>query len=440
MTALPLSLGEILVGAAAQTKPLRCCLLGIVLALVFIFTFTAGADAAELVKGEVRVENERGFTRLVFRLEEAVDAQVRLSGAILVITFKRPVAISVDRLNAGAPDYISAARRDPDGSGIRIALARKIKINSIPAAERLYVDLLPENWTGMLPGLPQEVVDELASRAREAERQLHKQRLTAKKQVTPTIRVKVVKLPTFMRYIFDMPERASVVPERVDGKLVLNFDQQIKWDMADAVATLPGTLESIGAEIDFDSVAVVFNLIGTPGVRSFREDRSIVVDIGIGDGAAKPDAGRGAVNKMTESEPGPAISPPETVPPKDAPVIKDAPAPSAKPTLPPAAANAPAVVAPSKMAAMSAPPKPEPEPAPKVAAMEPPAHAAVMANAPAVAAPPKMAAMSAPPKPEPESAPKISAMAPPPEIPAAAFNKSAIKAITNVKAVKSPTT
>ena len=35
---------------------------------------------------------------------------------------------------------------------IRIALARKVKFNSIPAAERLYVDLLPETWSEGMPG------------------------------------------------------------------------------------------------------------------------------------------------------------------------------------------------------------------------------------------------------------------------------------------------
>ena len=151
------------------------------------------------------------------------------------------------------PSYISAARRDPDGTAIRIALARKVKVNLIAAAERLYVDLLPDTWKGMMPGLPQEVVDELSRRAREAERQLHQQRLAAKQKKPATIRVKVASQPTFTRYVFEMPDTANVVPERADGKLTLNFDQPIKWDLADAKAALPPTLESIEAETDFDS-------------------------------------------------------------------------------------------------------------------------------------------------------------------------------------------
>src|ERR1035437_1351497 len=109
----------------------------------------------------------------------------------MVVTFKKPVAIAVDRLNAAASDYISAARLAPDGISIRIARARKIKVNSMPAAERLYIDLLPEAWSGLLPGLPREVIEELANRALAAESQLRKQRFTAKTQKPSAIRVKV---------------------------------------------------------------------------------------------------------------------------------------------------------------------------------------------------------------------------------------------------------
>ena len=51
-----------------------------------------------------------------------------------------------------AAGYVSAARRDPDGKGIRIALARKVTMNSMAAGERLFVDLLPDTWTGLAPG------------------------------------------------------------------------------------------------------------------------------------------------------------------------------------------------------------------------------------------------------------------------------------------------
>ena len=236
-----------------------------------------------------------GFVRLMFQFDEAVEATARVSGAIIVITFNKPVSVAVERLNVNAPEFISAARRDPDGSAIRLALTRKVKVNTIAAAEQLYVDLLPETWEGPMPGLPQEVIDGLVRRAREAERQLHKQQAEEKNKKPPLVRVKVASQPTFIRYVFAMPGTVNVVPERADGRLTLNFDQQVNWDMADAKASLPPTLKSIEAEIELDSVAVVFSLNGTPEVRVFREDRNIVVDIGL-DGAKPKQADEGGAH------------------------------------------------------------------------------------------------------------------------------------------------
>ena len=272
---------------------------GYAVALALLSAIAAApARAEDAVKGDVKVVNEADFTRLVFRLDEIVDSKTRLSGNILVIEFKKPVGVVVDRINAGAPTVISAARRDPDGKAVRIALARKVTVNAIPAAERLFVDLLPEPWTGQLPGLPQEVVDELANRTRAAEAQLNKQRLAPKLTSTPTVRVKVAKLPTFMRYVFDMPKDITINPERADGRLLLHFDKPVKWDLADVKATLPPTLESVDAEADFDSVTVVLTLNGTPDVHSFYEDRSFVVDVGLTGEAEKPMAEEGGSAKM----------------------------------------------------------------------------------------------------------------------------------------------
>ena len=103
-------------------------------------------------------------------------------------------------------------------------------------------------------------------------------------------RVRVANQPTFVRYVFDLPNQVNAMPERGDGKLTINFDQQIKWYLADAKATLPSTLESIEAETDFGSAAVIFTMNGAPDVRTFREDGSIVVDVGTGQALAGPSA------------------------------------------------------------------------------------------------------------------------------------------------------
>jgi hypothetical protein len=282
--------------------------------------FGGRAQAETRVKGEVKVTTDGGFARLAFRFEKEMPATVNLNYPIVVVTFKAPVAIALDPLSSGAADYISAARLDPDGTAIRIALKRQIKLNVTPIAEQLYVDLLPANWSGVMPGLPSDVVLELANRALEAERQLRLQRVTPKEKKPQEFRVKVATQPTFIRYVFAMPDMANVVPENAGGKLTLDFDQAIKWDLADARAGLPPTLRSIDSDIADDSTTVTFAFIGAPQVRTFREDRSIVVDVDRE--GSKPKQATGEAAKLAPAAAaapaGPAIEPPETVPVKDA--------------------------------------------------------------------------------------------------------------------------
>ncbi|MFA6266491.1 MAG: tetratricopeptide repeat protein [Pseudolabrys sp.] len=314
--------------ARALSAAARVALALAVVALAGLCFGAGPARADEPVKGEVKAVGEAGYGRLVFKFEEPVDAKVRVAGAILVIELKRPVAVSVERLNSRLPDYISAARVDPDGKAIRIALSGRFRINPIPAADRLFIDLLPEPWVGMVPGLPQDVVDELAMRARAAELAARKQRAANKAEAMPPVRVNVVKLPTFMRYVFDLPPGVGATPELADGKYKLHFNKPVKWDLADVAATLPSTVKSAMAEAEFDGVAVVFTLNGAPETRAFREDKSFVVDIGLGADAAAPQAQAIPAMPVAAAAAPVAgqIAPPQTVPAKDdVPALKDAP-------------------------------------------------------------------------------------------------------------------
>src|SRR5262245_38220023 len=318
MTFLPFGLKRLLAHSPARARSAgrgRCARLGLLAALVLLAS-PLGARADDPIKGEVKAITDGGFVRLLFHFDQGVESNVRVSGAIIVINFKKPVAVAVEKLSSGASGLISVARRDPDGGAIRIALAQKVKVNTIAAAERLYVDLLPDNWKGPTPGLPQEVIDELVRRAREAESQLHQQKIADKQKKPPQVRVKVAAQPTFIRYTFTMPGTVNVVPERADGRVTLSFDQQVNWDLADAKASLPPTLKSVESEVDFDTVTVVFTLNGTPPVRTFREDRNVIVDIGL-DGATKPKPTEGSAKQPVVAEGSPAIAPPQTAPAKD---------------------------------------------------------------------------------------------------------------------------
>ncbi len=400
-----------------------------VLLLMAALIAAGAAKAADRVAGELSVITDQGFVRLIFRMDEEVEAKVRISGAIMVISFATPVNVAVDRMNASAPEFVSAARLDPDGKAVRIALARQVKVNSIPAAERLYVDLLPNTWQGVLPGLPQEVVDDLSRRTREAERLLRTQRLAGKQKQAPTIRVKVASQPTFIRYIFDLPDMVGVIPERADGKVTLNFDQQVKWDLADAKATMPPSLESIEAETDFASTAVIFTLNGSPEVRTFREDGSIVVDVGRNavkpSVAPKAQAPEGAVHGAATPEARPAIEPPETVPVKEA-AAAEPPKAASPPPLTDAPAPPPA--APAKVTQISPSPA-----APAPAAAAPKVASVATAPAPVAAAPAEPHAMAAAAPQAPEKMPAPAATAQPAPDPDAPVVATATRAGDNLR-------
>ena len=274
-----------LVSAHSWRTGRRNRLLLLFLGLALVLAGPTTSTAAPL-RGSVSAETTDGYARLVFVLSEDVDASARIAGNVLILTFAKPVAVSVDSLPAQAPSYISEARRDPDGRAVRFALSRKVTVNSMAAADKLFVDLLPDTWRGPPPGLPQDVVEELARLARDAERLEHLAHQKEKQKKLIPVPVHVASLPTFTRYVFDVPDQISVSADRAKERLTLTFDAPIPFDLSDAEAALPATIASIKAEVETDSALVRFSFVNAVDVRTFRDGKGYVVDILKGDAAA----------------------------------------------------------------------------------------------------------------------------------------------------------
>ncbi|WP_107345600.1 hypothetical protein [Rhodopseudomonas palustris] len=262
----------------------RLCLAGLLLLIAAALTI---APAAAQVRGEASFEAKGGYGRLLLKMAEDVDSDVATAGLIVVIRFKRPIDIPVDKLADSAPGYIGSARLDPDGYALRLALTRKLTVNAMAAGERLFVDLLPENWTGAPPGLPQDVVKELAERARAAERALKAQRATAEVKKRPPIRVRTSVQPTFVRYVFEVPSDVRVASTLTDRKLSVQFNTPLTFDLADAQLASPPGVASIAQNIDGGNSTVDFTLIGGADVHSFREEKNFIIDVGFQPGGAE---------------------------------------------------------------------------------------------------------------------------------------------------------
>ncbi len=231
------------------------------------------------MKAEATLVSAGGYARLVVKFAEDVTSEVVTAGSIIVIRFEQPVDVSVDGMAIGAPDYIGSVRRDPDGSAIRLSLSRKVTINTMTAGERLFVDLLPDSWKGPPPALPNEVVKELSERARAAERELRQQRATSDAKKKPPVRVRASVQPTFVRFVFEMPDGVGVSSVLNEQKLKLVFSKALTFDLADAKVSLPPNVSSITQKIEGETAAVELVMLGDVDVHSFREDKNYVIDV-----------------------------------------------------------------------------------------------------------------------------------------------------------------
>jgi tetratricopeptide (TPR) repeat protein len=250
------------------------------LLILVSLTLSDARGAPDLVRGEATFAAADGYARLVFKLAADVGTEVTAAGSILVIRFNRPVDIPVERLSEAVPDYVSSARRDPDGSAIRLSLVRRVRISTMAAGERIFVDMLPDGWKGPPPSLPMEVVRELAERARVAERALRLQRAEGEARKRPPIRVRALVQPTFVRFVFEMPDGVGASSVLNDQKLTVQFNAVLIFDLADAKVAAPPNVASINQKVDIAKTMVDIALIGDVDVHSFREERNYIIDVG----------------------------------------------------------------------------------------------------------------------------------------------------------------
>jgi tetratricopeptide (TPR) repeat protein len=247
--------------------------------LVVLIIASAAPSRAAPLKTSVTATVNGGYARLVFAASEYLDATARVAGNVLIISFKKPIDVSVDQVAEKAPEYIGAARRDPDGGAVRIALARAVTVKTIDAGEKFFVDLLPDTWSGAPPGLPQDVVDELTRRARAADEVLQRERQKAQQTKIEPVRVHVATQPTFTRYVFGISDKIAVSADRAKDRLILNFDTPLAFDLADAQAAMPNAIENISSELDEDSALVRFIFNTKVDLRTFRNENGYVVDV-----------------------------------------------------------------------------------------------------------------------------------------------------------------
>ncbi|HEY5798216.1 MAG TPA: hypothetical protein VIU82_24705 [Bosea sp. (in: a-proteobacteria)] len=231
--------------------------------------------ASATLRGDVM---QPGFGRLSLTFDEPTQTRIRVSNGVLVVAFGSSVKVDVAKIARELPAYVSIARVDPDGRGMRLALTRPFRTNLIEAGEKAFIDILPENWSGLLPGPPPEVIAEISERLRVAEARGREAARLAQEQ-RRTLGLRGATLPTLERLVFDAAPETTLTPELVDGALTLSFNQPMNVDAAAIRTALPEGVSLTSHEAGKTATTLVLSLPKDWQMRSFRDEDGLVVDL-----------------------------------------------------------------------------------------------------------------------------------------------------------------
>jgi tetratricopeptide (TPR) repeat protein len=237
-------------------------------------------------QGQLYVTQEDGYGRLILSfpgLDRLPSYKMRIENGVLSIEFGEQVSVILPDVGTTMSDYLSVARVDPDGRGLRMGLRKSFNFNRIEAGEKLFIDLLPTTWQGMPPALPQDVVDELAERARLAGIRAERERkASGVEELKPEASVRIGRNPTFLRLQFDwtVPTTAQYVQDGETGHIA--FEWPVGVDMRNLLADLPAEIVGVDSDVTPDGANVTLQLAKGVTPRFYENSsKQFVLDIDI---------------------------------------------------------------------------------------------------------------------------------------------------------------
>ena len=231
-----------------------------------------------------------GYARMILTFPTLPGYKVQVVSGVLVLEFDDAISTVLDDTTVKSPEFIVVGRRDPDGKALRFALAQNVRVNTMEAGEQLFIDLLPQNWQGVAPGLPPEVVAELARRAEAAEKAAEiEARRRALENSKYRLRIHVGQQPTFSRIVFDWGAKVGVKLSRKGNVITVAFDQLAKPPMGRLKSDPPRYVEAAKSYFDDEGLKIDLTVNKDSDVRGFREENTYVVDISAPPGLVNQD-------------------------------------------------------------------------------------------------------------------------------------------------------
>ena len=254
-------------------------------AIVFptVAMLPVSAALSQTVSAVATAERERDYGRMRLEFRDRLDLpayEIDVENGVLRVVFEEPVETDIRDAMRVLDDFVTIARRDPDGMALRFGLSRAVRINTMEAGETLFIDFLPNTWQGFPPPLPEDVVERLAERAEQAAREAaeaERRRLLG--ELEPEVSLRVGAAPTFTRYAFSWNVPFNATVEQQGSSLTVRFDYDVPVDLTAARIDMPAELESIDYERDGASLAVTLDVVAGTQLRWFEDDLRFNIDV-----------------------------------------------------------------------------------------------------------------------------------------------------------------
>ncbi|MBS1167674.1 MAG: hypothetical protein H6R00_3699 [Proteobacteria bacterium] len=260
-------------------------LLAVVATLCLAATGASSPVQAQQPPEPVTVEFRSGpdFGRMVLtfpNLNLLPPHKVTSDSGVLVIQFDQPVSLDAEAAVTRLANYVLIVRTDPDGLGVRMALARSVKVNVMEAGPQLFIDFLPGTWKGEPPRLPDEVVTALAKKADEmAKAAAAAQRMIAETEKPIRIDVSAARAPTFSRLTFKWNVPFDVDFRRTDLGVDLRFNRMATPELTAIRTNPPPFVNDITAEQGDQGLVVHVLVDSVADVRAYKDGDGYVVDV-----------------------------------------------------------------------------------------------------------------------------------------------------------------
>ncbi len=217
-----------------------------------------------------------GYGRLVLTFDKPITVKASVSGGVLILGYGEKATAGPERLSEEMATYVTAVRRDPDGTGLRLALQRPVRANVQLAGERVFVDLLPESWRGLPPPLPQDVVADLARRARLAE-----EALQARIPTPPPkpLALELAHLPTLTRFSMRVPEGVPITLTNEGAATRLRVTGRYAIDAGNVRGRPRPGVSALATDADENSASLILTPAEGFVVTGEREDGIYTLDV-----------------------------------------------------------------------------------------------------------------------------------------------------------------